>query len=306
MKKIFLTGFLALTLLILLAYSCLFVVDQRQFALVYGGNKVQKIIAQPGLQIKLPWPLQTVKNIDKRVFTSDGDASAPVPTADRQAVLFDWYVRWRITDPAQYLAQVGETERAGKAKLDQAVRTALQTQTAALTAKEVFSTQRQTLAQQIKQQVQAATQGAQPWGMEVLDVRLTRVDVDAAATEAIYTRMRAQGQSMAAELRGQGQSEVEKIRAQAEQQRDATLTQARMDAEKIKGEGDAQASRIYAENHAKNPQFAHFLRTLEVYKRSFNQKTDVLVIDPANNDFFKSIKQGATDTAKPPALPAKP
>ena len=306
MKKIFLAGFLVLTLLILLAYSCLFVVDQRQFALVYGGEKVQKIIAQPGLQIKLPWPLQTVKNIDKRVFTSTGDVSAPAPTADMQAVLFDWYVRWRITDPAHYLAQVGATERAGKAKLDQAVRTALQTQAATLTAKEVFAAQRQTLVQQVKQQVQAATQGAQPWGVEVLDVRLTRVDVDAAATEAIYTRMRAQGQSMAAELRSQGHSEAETIRTQAEQQRDAMLTQSHMEAEKTKGEGDAQASRIYAESHAKNPQFAHFLRTLEVYKRSFNQKTDVLVIDPANNDFFKSLRQGTTDAAKTPASPAKP
>lgn len=290
-----------------LVSSCLFVVDQRQFAIVYEADKVQRVIAKPGLEAKLPWPLQLVKTIDKRVITSDGDGGKPVPTADKQTVLPDWYVRWRIADVQQYLQQVGNTEKAGQALLDQAVFAALKAELARNDLSALMSEQRTAIMHKVRLQVQAATQGAggsQPWGVQVLDVHITRMDVNKAATEAIYSQMRTQSQHMAATLRATGQAEAEKIRTEADLQTLATLTQGYSDAEQIKGQGDAEASRIYAESYAKDPQFASFYRALAVYRRSFNSKSDVLVIDPANDALLKAIRQGGSTAVTASALPA--
>ena len=293
-----------------LVSSCLFVVDQRQFAIVYASDKVQRVITQAGLQPRLPWPFQTIKTIDKRVITSDGEGNSSMQTLDKQTVLLDWYVRWRITDIQQYLQQAGNAEKAGKALLDKAVLAALKAEVAQHDLQALLTEQRTAVMQKVRTQVQAAAlRGAgagKPWGVEVLDVHITRIDTDAAAVETIYSQMRAQSQQMAANLRTSGQDEIEKIRTEAEQQAQSTLAQAYSESEHIKGQGDAEASRIYAESYAKDPQFASFYRALAVYRRSFTSKSDVLVIDPASDTLLKAVRQGGSTAVAAPALPAVP
>ena len=140
--------------------------------------------------------------------------------------------------------------------------------------------------------VQAVTTGGKTWGVDIVDVRITRADYAEAITESVYRRMQAERERVANELRSTGTAEGEKIRADADRQRDITVAEAYRDAQRVKGEGDAQATRIYGESFGKGPQFANFYRGLEAYRKSFENKNDVMVVDPASNDFFKSLRQG--------------
>lgn len=142
----------------------------------------------------------------------------------------------------------------------------------------------------VKRQVLEAVRGAKPWGIDVVDVRITRVDYVEAITESVYRRMEAERKRVANELRSTGAAEGEKIRADADKQREITIANAYRDAQKVKGEGDAESARIYAEAFGKDPQFAQFYRSLDAYKTSFNKKSDVMVIDPSSSEFFRTFR----------------
>ena len=224
--------------------STLFVVDQRQFGVVYSFGQIKSVITEPGLNIKLPPPFQNVSYIDKRLLTLDNADTEPMLTAEKQRVVIDWYARWRITDPSQYIRNVGLDENAGAIQLARVVRNAFQEEINKRTVKELLSLKREELLESVKREVLAAVKGAKPWGVDVIDVRITRSDYVDAITESVYRRMEAERKRVANELRSMGAAEGEKIRADADRQREVTVANAYREAQKIKGEGDAEAARL--------------------------------------------------------------
>ncbi|NBS75881.1 MAG: protease modulator HflC [Betaproteobacteria bacterium] len=263
-------------LALLLLSSTIFVVDQRQFGVVYSLGQIKKVITEPGLNFKLPPPLQNVN--------------------EKQRMVIDWYVRWRISDPSQYIRNVGLDEKAGAQQLTRVVRNAFQEEINKRTVKDLLSLKREALMVDVKREVLEIVKGEKPWGIDVVDVRITRADYVDTITESVYRRMEAERKRVANELRSTGGAEGEKIRADADRQREVTLANAYRDAQKIKGEGDAEAARLYADAFGKDPQFAQFYQSIEAYKASFNKKSDVMVLDPST-DFFKAMRgSGAATT----------
>jgi membrane protease subunit HflC len=293
----------SLLLVLALASSMLFVVDQRQFGVVYALGQIKEVITEPGLNIKLPPPLQNVTYIDKRLLTLDSPDTEPMLTAEKQRVVIDWYVRWRITDPMAYIRNVGLDEKSGANQLNRVVRNAFQEEINKRTVKDLLSLSRDALMNDVKREVLEKVRGDKPWGVDVVDVRITRADYVDAITESVYRRMEAERKRVANELRSTGAAEGEKIRADADRQREVTIANAYREAQKIKGQGDSQAARIYNEAFGRDPQFAQFYRSLDAYKASFAKKSDVMVLDPGNLDFFKTMR-GNTSPA-PASAPAK-
>ena len=293
-------GFYISSALVALALisSMLFVVDQRQFGVVYSFGQIKDVITEPGLNVKLPPPFQNVTYIDKRLLTLDNADTEPMLTAEKQRVVIDWYARWRITDPSEYIRNVGLDENAGAIQLARVVRNAFQEEINKRTVKELLSLKREALLEDVKREVLAAVKGAKPWGVDVVDVRITRADYVDAITESVYRRMEAERKRVANELRSMGAAEGEKIRADADRQREVTVANAYRDAQKIKGEGDAQAAQIYAESFGRDAQFAQFYRSLEAYKTTFSKKSDVMVVDPSS-DFFKAWRGSGASSAAP-------
>lgn len=291
-------GFIASSLLVLLALasSMLFVVDQRQFGVIYALGQIKEVITEPGLNFKLPPPFQNVSYIDKRLLTLDSTDAEPMLTLEKQRVVIDWYVRWRITDPSEYIRNVGLDERAGANQLNRVVRNAFQEEINKRTVKDLLSLKREALMADVKTEVLQVVRGAKPWGVDVIDVRITRVDYVEAITESVYRRMEAERKRVANELRSTGAAEGEKIRADADRQREVTIANAYRDAQKIKGEGDGQAALIYNEAFGRDPQFAQFYRSLDAYKASFAKKSDVMVVDPSS-DFFKAMRGSGAGAA---------
>lgn len=292
-------GFIASSLLVALALvsSMLFVVDQRQFGVVYALGQIKEVITEPGLNFKLPPPFQNVSYIDKRLLTLDSTDAEPMLTAEKQRMVIDWYVRWRITNPSEYIRNVGLDETAGANQLNRVVRNAFQEEINKHTVKELLSLKREVLMADVKREVLGAVRGDKPWGVDVVDVRITRVDYVDAITESVYRRMEAERKRVANELRSTGAAEGEKIRADADRQREVTVANAYRDAQKVKGEGDADAARIYAESFGRDPQFAQFYRSLDAYKASFNKKSDVMVLDPNSSEFFKVMRGSGAASA---------
>lgn len=286
-----------LVALVLLS-STLFVVDQRQFGVVYALGQIKDVITEPGLHAKLPPPFQNVTYIDKRLLVLDSVDAEPMLTAEKQRVVIDWYVRWRITQPTDYIRNVGLDEKAGANQLNRVVRNAFQEEINKRTVKDLLSLKREALMADVKREVLQVVQGAKPWGVDVVDVRITRVDYVEAITDSVYKRMVAERQRVANELRSTGAAEGEKIRADADRQREVAVANAYRDAQKVKGEGDATAAGTYAEAFGRDPQFAQFYRSLDAYKASFARKGDVMVLDPSS-EFFKAMRGSGSPAAAP-------
>ena len=289
-------------LALLVLSSTIFVVDQRQFGVVYSLGQIKKVITEPGLNFKFPPPFQNVNFIDKRLLTLDNVDSEPMLTAEKQRMVIDWYVRWRITDPSQYIRNVGLDEKAGANQLNRVVRNAFQEEINKRTVKDLLSLSRDALMNDVKSEVLDKVRGAKPWGVDVVDVRITRVDYVDAITESVYRRMEAERKRVANELRSTGGAEGEKIRADADRQREVTIANAYRDAQKIKGLGDSQAAKIYNESFGRDPQFAQFYRSLDAYKASFSKKSDVMVLDPSSSDFFRTMRGNSSGSQAAPAV----
>jgi membrane protease subunit HflC len=280
----------AAVVLALLA-SSMFVVDQHRYAVVYALGELREVIKEPGLHFKLPPPFQNVVYLDKRLQTLDTSDGERFVTAEKKELVVDAFVKWRIVDPRQYLVAIGgsNSERSaerGAERMAQAVRVALNAEIGARKVADVVSSQREQLAASLRERVAA---GSRQLGVEVLDVRLKRVDFTPQVNAALYERMKADRQRVANETRSTGAAEAAQIRADAERQRSVILAEAYRDAETIKGEGDAKASQIYAQSFGKNPEFYRFYRSLEAYRATFKGRSDVLVLD-ANSEFFKYFK----------------
>jgi membrane protease subunit HflC len=285
-------GFIFSTLMVALAIasSMLFVVDQRQFGVVFQLGQIQKVITEPGLNFKLPPPFQNVSYIDKRLLVLESTETEPMLTAEKQRVVIDYYVRWRISEPQTYIRNVGVNENAGSQQLNRVVRNSFQQEVNKRTVTELLSTRREELMADVKREVlKAVRSDDKPWGMDVVDVRITRVDYAESITASVYQRMEAERKRVANELRSTGFAEGEKIRADADRQREVILANAFRDAQKIKGEGDGKASALYAAAFGRDPAFAQFYRSLEAYKSTFANKQDLMVLDPSS-DFFNALR----------------
>jgi len=273
-----------------IASSMLFVVAQRQFGVVFQLGQIKQVVTEPGLNFKLPPPFQNVSYIDKRLLTLESVDTDPMLTAEKQRVVIDWYVRWRISDPQAYIRNVGVNERAGALQLNRVVRNSFQQEVNKRTLKELLSARREEVMEAVKREVLSAVNSAnQPWGMDVVDVRVTRVDYAESITASVYQRMEAERKRVANELRSTGFAEGEKIRADADRQREVIISQAYRDAQRVKGEGDAKAAAAFSAAFGQDPAFAQFYRSLDAYKATFNGKGDVMVVDPSS-DFFKSMR----------------
>ena len=274
----------AVAALVLLSMS-VFVVDQRQNAIVFQLGEVVSVKTAPGLYFKVPL-MQNVRFFDSRILTLDTVDPERFITAEKKNVLVDSFVKWRIVDVKQYYVSVGGDEVRAKTRLLQTVNSSMREEFGKRTIHEVVSGERDKIMEVLRTK---ADSDARKIGVEVLDVRLKRVDFPLEISESVYRRMDAERKRVANELRATGNAESEKIRADADKQREVILAVAYRDAQKTKGEGDAKASATYAAAFGRNPEFYAFYRSLEAYKQSFKDKNDVMVIDPSSA-FFKYLK----------------
>ncbi|NRR33742.1 protease modulator HflC [Oxalobacteraceae bacterium] len=287
-------GFIALMLL----SSCLYVVDERRHAILFAFGLVKDEVSKPGLHFKLPAPFQSVLYLDKRVMTIEPPEAERYITAEKMNILVDSYVKWRIKDPRAYFISFSGDEVRARDRMSQVVKAALNEEITKRTVREVISGQRGNVMQAITAKV---VKESEAFGVQIIDVRLKRVDYVDQINNSVYERMKSERVRVANELRSTGSADSEKIRADADKQRTVILAEAYRDAEQIRGEGDAKASQIYADAFGRNPEFYKFYRSLEAYRASFRNHGDVMVVD-SNSDFFKYFKgSGSAGPAAPAA-----
>jgi len=265
--------------------ATVFTVDQRQFAIIFQLGEVREVISEPGLAFK--WPLiQNVRFFDKRILTMDSTDPERFLTAEKKPVLVDSFVKWRIHDVKQYYVSVSGDEQLARTRLSQTVNSGLREEFGKRTVHDVVSGERDKIMSEVLKKADA---DARTMGVQIVDVRLKRVDFPQEVSESVYRRMETERKRVANELRSTGAAEAEKIKADADRQREVIVAEAYREAQKIKGAGDAKAASIYGQAMGKNPEFYAFLRSMEAYRASFKNKSDVIVVEP-NSDFFKYLK----------------
>jgi membrane protease subunit HflC len=271
----------ALLLLSLSAFS----VDQREYALVFRLGEIVSVKKEPGLYFKMPM-VENVRYFDKRILTLNWVEPDRFLTSEKKNVLVDSFVKWKIIDPAKYYVSVKGDEVQAERRLSQTVNDGLRAEFGKRTIHDVVSGERSQIMEILRQR---ADRDSRQMGIQVLDVRLKRVDLPQEVSESVYQRTEAERKGVANQLRSEGSAAAEKIRADADRQREVIIAEAYRDAQTAKGEGDAKAAETYAQAYSKNPEFYAFYRSLEAYRNSFKSKSDVLVLDPSS-DFFKYMR----------------
>jgi modulator of FtsH protease HflC len=272
----------------------MFTVDQRQSAIVLRFGQIITVQTKPGLYFKIPL-LDNVRFFDMRIQTFETSEPERFITSEKKNVLVDYFVKWRISDVKQYYISVGGDEARAQTRLLQTINDSLRAEFGKRTIHDVVSGERDKIMDLMRDR---ANEDAKKIGVQVLDVRLKRVDLPQDVSESVYRRMEAERKKVANELRSTGAADSEKVRADADRQREVILAEAYGEAQKVKGEGDAKASAIYARAFEENPEFYSFYRSLEAYRQSFKSKSDVLVLDP-NTEFFKYFRnQGSSGKAQ--------
>lgn len=285
MKKYTSTLLGVIAALFFLASSALFIVDQRQHAIVFQLGEVVDVKTSPGLYFKIPL-VQNVRYFESRIMTMDTVEPERFITSEKKNVLVDLFVKWRIVDVKQYYISVRGDEMLAQTRLAQTVNSSMRDEFGNRTVHDVVSGERDKIMEIMRQK---ADIDARKIGVEVVDVRLKRVDLPPEVSESVYRRMEAERKRVANELRSTGAAESEKIRADADRQREVILAEAYRKAQEVKGEGDAKASSIYAGAFQQNPEFYSFYRSLEAYKQTFKNKGDMMVLEPGS-EFFKYLK----------------
>jgi modulator of FtsH protease HflC len=262
-----------------------FTVDEREYAIVFRLGEIVSVKKEPGLYFKMPL-VENVRYFDKRILTLNWEEPDRFITSEKKNVLVDSFVKWKIVDPARYYVSVKGDEAQAERRLSQTVNDGLRAEFGKRTIHDVVSGERSQIMEILRQR---ADKDIRQMGIQILDVRLRRVDLPKEVSESVYQRMDAERKSVANELRSQGAAAAEKIRADADKQREVIVAEAYRDAQEVKGEGDAKASAIYADAYSKNPEFYAFYRSQEAYKQSFKNKSDVIVLDQSS-DFFKYMR----------------
>ena len=276
---------IAVVVLLIIMSLSLFIVDQRQNAIVFRFGEIVSVKKEPGLAVKMPL-IDNVRFFDIRVLTIDSAEPERFLTSEKKNVLVDLFVKWQISDVQLYYISVSGDESRAQTRLLQTINDSLRAEFGSRTVHDVVSGERERIMELMRRK---ANEDAQRIGVKVLDVRLKRVDLPDEVSESVYGRMRAERTRAANTLRSTGAAESEKIRADADKQREVILAQAYRDAQRLKGEGDAKAAAIYARAYEQNPEFYAFYRSLDAYRQSFRNKSDVLVLDPSS-EFLKYLK----------------
>lgn len=274
--------------LALVASGSLFTVDQRQNAIVFQLGEVKEVVTSPGLHFK--WPMiQNVRYFDMRILTYDDSEPLRFITSEKKPVLVDSFVKWRVFDVKQYYVSVQGDEVRASTRLKQTISGGLQAEFGSRTVHDVVSGERDKIMNSVREK---ADQDLRRIGVEIVDVRLKRVDLPQEVSDSVYRRMEAERKRVANELRSTGSAEAERIRADADRQREVILAEAYRDAQRVRGEGDAKAANTYAGAFSENPEFYSFYRSMEAYRASFRGKNDVLLLEPSS-DFFRYLKDAS-------------
>ena len=278
----------ALVAVLLVISGSLFTVDQRYSAIVFQLGEVKDVVRAPGLHFK--WPMiQNVRKFDMRILSYDDPEPLRFITSEKKPVLVDSFVMWRITDVKQFYISVRGDELAAATRIRQTISDSLQAEFGRRTVHDVVSGQRDEIMGVVREKVD---QELRRIGVEIVDVRLKRVDLPQQVSESVYRRMESERKRVANELRSTGAAEAERIRADADRQREIILAEAYRDAQQAKGEGDARATDIYAKSFSQNPEFYAFYRSMDAYRSTFRGKGDLMLLDP-NSDFFRYFKDPA-------------
>lgn len=271
--------------LVILISASAFTVDQREYALVKRLGEVVAIEKAPGLYFKVPF-VDNVVYFDNRILTLNWEEPDRFITSEKKNVLVDSFVKWRIIDPQKYYVSVKGDEVQAERRLSQTVNDGLRAEFGKRTIHDVVSGERSQIMEILRQR---ADRDSRQIGIQVLDVRIKRVDLPENVSNSVYDRMEAERKGVANQLRSEGSAAAEKIRADADRQREVIVAEAFKDAQRIKGEGDAKASAIYSAAYGKSPEFYAFYRSLEAYRNSFKSKSDVMVLEPSS-DFLKYLR----------------
>ncbi len=256
-----------------------FAVDETQQAIVTRLGKYVRTVSEPGLNFKVPL-LEAVHKFEARVLEYDAD-KAKIITSDKKHLDIDNYARWRIIDPLKFYQAV-RSEAGAQARLDDIVFSELREEVARHSLTEIVSKNREAIMEEVHKQCDEKARG---YGIEVVDVRIKRADLPAEVARSVYARMRAERERIAKKYRSEGEEEAVKIRATTDKEKTILLADSYKDAEKLRGEGDAGAIRIYADAFEKDPEFYGFVRTLEAYEKSLQSNTTVVL--PSDSEFFQ-------------------
>ena len=271
-------------LIAILGLSTVFTVDEtRQVVILQFGEPV-RIIKTPGLHFKLPAPLQVAQHFDDRLLEYDV-APEEILSKDKKSLIVDNYVRWRIIDPLLFLQTV-QTEPIAKTRIDDIVYSELRRELGTHNMSEIITENREIIMEKVTRESAIATK---PYGIEVVDVRLKRVDLPQNNEQSIYRRMQAERIRQANKFRSEGEEESQKIKASTDKDKTIILANAYKEAEEVKGEGEAKAVDIYARAFSKDPDFYEFYRTLETYKIILDKKTTLVL--PTNSKLFDILNQ---------------
>ena len=284
---------LIVALLIVLSQS-IYTVDQRQYAIKFQLGEFIDAKTEAGLYFKVPL-LQNIKFYDRRILTLDAPRPDRITTSEKTPLNVDFIAYWRIIDVRRFYQSVTGDEELAKQRLAQSIRFNLAQEINKRTIHESISAERDKIMTTTRQRADA---DAKQIGVEIIDVRLRRVELPEEVLPQVYQRMESERKRVANELRSQGAAESEKIRADADRQREVILADAYRQAQKVKGEGDAKSAGIYAAAYGQNPEFYSFYRSLETYKATFHNKNDLMVLDP-NSEFFQYLKQSGVGKTAP-------
>ena len=274
-----------LLLIAAIASMSLFTVDERRYAMVLQFGEVKSVISEPGLHVKLPL-VQNVRLFDRRFLTIDTPEPERFITSEKKNVLVDHFIKWRIADPQQYYITMGGDETRARTRLLQTVNATLREEFGQRSVHDVVSGERDKVMEIVRTKTD---RDARTFGVEIVDLRLKRVDLPAEVSESVYRRMEAERKRVANNLRSEGAAIAERIRADADRQSELIIAEAYRESQRIKGEGDAEATRIFNEAYGRDPDFFSYYRSLEAYRESFARRDDVLVLDPSSS-FFKYFK----------------
>ncbi len=275
----------ALLFVAVIASLSLFTVDQRENAIVFQLGEIKEVITEPGLRAKIPL-IQNVRYFDRRILTIDEPDTERFVTSEKKNLLVDSFVKWRIADVREYYTSMNGDEARARSRLTQIVNSVLREEIGKRNVPDVVSGERDKIMQLVLDKV---VREAKPFGIQIVDVRLKRVELPQDVSESVYRRMEAERRAVAAQLRSQGASDAEKIRAEADRDREVIVAEAYRDAQRVKGEGDARAAAVFAKAANENPDFFAFYRSLEAYRAGFRTRSDVLVLDPGS-EFFRYFR----------------
>lgn len=271
-------------LLLIVGYSAVFTVHETERALVLRFGEIIRSDLKPGLHFKLPF-IDQVKTFDARILALDAKPERFL-TSEKKNVIVDSFAKWRIVDVVTFYKTVHGDPHQANIRLDQIIKDELRSEFGKRTIRELVSSDRREIRDLLLEKLELV---ARELGIQMVDIRIKRIDLPERVADAIYKRMRSERAKVAAEFRSRGREEAEKIRAQADRQRTVILAEARRKAEEIRGAGDAQATQIYAHAYERDREFFNFYRSLEAYRKVFSDGRDLLVIEPGS-EFFRYFK----------------